>query len=113
MTGQRTNCAPQTWLLVLGIALIVSVSNVYFRDVQHLVGILMMLWFYATPIVYPITYVPVEWNGIPLRHIYTFNPMVRFAETMRDVLYDLRFPSWNDTLFLVVVAAVPLIGGIA
>jgi len=95
-------------LFVLGIALTVSVLNVYFRDVQHFVNILLMLWFYATPIVYPITYVPEQWKGIPLRHIYTFNPMVRFAETFRDVLYDLRFPSWNDTLFLVVVTALSL-----
>jgi ABC-type polysaccharide/polyol phosphate export permease len=91
-------------MFVLGIALVVSVLNVYFRDVQHFVSILMMLWFYGTPIVYPITYVPKEWQGLPLRHIYTFNPMVRFAETMRDVLYDLRFPSWNDMLFLLVVS---------
>ena len=34
------------------------VLNVYFRDVQYLVGILLQLWFYATPIVYPITVVP-------------------------------------------------------
>jgi ABC-type polysaccharide/polyol phosphate export permease len=46
-----------------------------------------------------------------LRHIYTFNPMVRFAETMRDALYDLRLPSWNDTLFLVVVSAATLAVG--
>jgi ABC-2 type transport system permease protein len=95
-------------VFVLGIGLTVSVLNVYFRDVQHFVGILMMLWFYATPIVYPITYVPKEWKGIPLRHLYTFNPMVRFAETFRDVMYDLRFPSWNDTLFLVVVSGLTL-----
>ena len=34
-----------------------SVLNVYFRDTQHLVGIGLQLWFYATPIVYPITLV--------------------------------------------------------
>src|SRR5438067_3354522 len=90
-------------VFVLGIALTVSVLNVYFRDVQHLVGILLMLWFYGTPIVYPLTYVPKQTEilgmEVPLRHLYTFNPMVRFAETMRDVLYDLHFPAWNDILF--------------
>jgi ABC-2 type transport system permease protein len=100
-------------LFVLGIGLTVSVLNVYFRDVQHFVNILLMLWFYATPIVYPITYVPKQWKGIPLRHIYTFNPMVRFAEVFRDTIYDLRFPSWNDTLFLVVVSGVSLAIGMA
>ena len=38
-----------------GIGLILSVLNVYFRDVQYLVGIVLQLWFYATPIIYPIS----------------------------------------------------------
>ncbi|MBV8161886.1 MAG: ABC transporter permease [Acidimicrobiia bacterium] len=99
-------------VFVLGIALTVSVLNVYFRDVQHLISIVLMLWFYATPIVYPITYVPQNpvllGHRVPLRHLYTFNPMVRFAETFRDALYHLRTPSWNDMLFLVVVSALSL-----
>jgi ABC-type polysaccharide/polyol phosphate export permease len=102
-------------VFVLGIALMVSVLNVYFRDVQHLVGILLMLWFYATPIVYPLTYVPrntvILGHHVPLRHLYSFNPMVRFAETMRDALYHLRLPSWNDVLFLAVVSGVTLMLG--
>jgi len=102
-------------VFVLGIALTVSVLNVYFRDVQHLVGILLLLWFYATPIVYPLSYVPrhtdIGGQVIPLRHIYSFNPMVRFAEVFRDAMYHLRFPSWNNTLYLVVVSALSLIVG--
>jgi ABC-2 type transport system permease protein len=104
-------------VFVLGIALTVSVLNVYFRDVQHLVGILLMLWFYGTPIVYPPNYVPRHTNllgqVVPLRHIYSFNPMVRFAEVFRNVLYDLRFPSWNNVLYLVVVSAATLAIGMA
>ncbi len=44
-------------VFVLGIALAVAVLNVYFRDIQHFVGIGLQVWFYATPIVYPIKYV--------------------------------------------------------
>ena len=99
-------------VFVLGIALTVSVLNVYFRDVQHLVGILLMLWFYGTPIVYPVTYVPKNpvllGRHVPLRHLYTFNPMVRFAETMRDTIYHLRFPGLTDMVFLIVVSAATL-----
>ena len=35
-----------------------SVLNVYFRDVQHFVGIALQVLFYSAPIVYPITLVP-------------------------------------------------------
>ncbi len=41
-------------LFGLGIALALSVANVYFRDTAQFVGIFMQIWFYATPIVYPL-----------------------------------------------------------
>src|SRR4051794_2793462 len=44
-------------VFVLGIALALSVLNVYFRDLQHLIGVLLQLWFYATPIIYPVSLV--------------------------------------------------------
>ena len=91
---------------VVGLGLMFSVLNVYFRDVQHLVGILLQLWFYATPIVYPITYVPEK-----VRFVYGLNPMVRFVEAYRDCLYDLRMPPLLDWAFLVVVSAVTLAVG--
>jgi ABC-2 type transport system permease protein len=84
-------------LFVTGIGMALSVLNVYFRDVQHLMGILLQMWFYATPIVYPVSLVPEEETilgvEVPLRFIYELNPMVRFVEAYRNVLYDLRFPS--------------------
>ena len=42
-------------VFVLGIGLVLSVLNVYFRDVEHFVGIAMQALFYSAPIVYPIT----------------------------------------------------------
>src|SRR5713101_596060 len=75
-------------VFVLGIALALSVFNVYFRDVQHLVNILMMVLFYTCPIVYPIRYVPVHAHvfgmEIPLLHLYRLNPLLRFIGAFRD-----------------------------
>jgi ABC-2 type transport system permease protein len=75
-------------------------------------GILLMLWFYATPIVYPASVVPrhteILGTTIPLRHIYSFNPMVRFAEVFRNAMYDLRFPRATSVGYLVLVSAVSL-----
>jgi homopolymeric O-antigen transport system permease protein len=104
-------------VFVLGISLALSVLNVYFRDVQHLVGILLQVWFYATPIVYPIRFVPksteIFGQTVPLRHIYSFNPMVRFAEVFRNVLYDLRFPGATDIIYLLVFSILTLAAGMA
>ena len=45
-------------LFLIGVGAALSVLNVYFRDVQHFIGIFLQLWFYATPVVYPVSYVP-------------------------------------------------------
>ena len=91
-------------VFVLGCALMLSVCNVYFRDVQHFVAILLLVLFYSAPIVYPITVVPVHAHvlgmEIPLRRLYRLNPLVRFVEAFRAVLYDLRFPPLWDTMYL-------------
>jgi len=93
-------------VFVLGLGLILSVLNVYFRDVQHLIGIVLQLWFYATPIVYPITFVPAR-----VRTFYDLNPMVRFVEAYRDCLYDLRWPPLADWAYLTGAAVITLVVG--
>ncbi len=100
-------------MFVVGLGLLVSVLNVYFRDVQHLIGILLQIWFYATPIVYPITVVRDALDDHPaLFTVYKLNPMVRFVEAYRDCLYDLRFPALLDSLYLVGVSAATLALGV-
>jgi ABC-2 type transport system permease protein len=93
-------------VFALGLALLLSVGNVYFRDVQHLVGIALQMWFYATPIVYPITYVidADKDSSFPLLRIYELNPMVHFVEVYRDLLYHLRGPELGSVLYLLVVS---------
>ncbi|MEX1007001.1 MAG: ABC transporter permease [Acidimicrobiia bacterium] len=90
---------------VLGIALVLSVCNVYFRDVQHLVAIVLQVLFYTAPIVYPISYVPDEATvlgvTIPIGDIYRLNPLVTFIGAFRSVLYDLRFPPLGNLAYLV------------
>lgn len=100
-------------MFVVGLGLLLSVLNVYFRDVQHFVGILLQIWFYATPIVYPMTIVGEALEGRPaLFTLYKLNPMVRFVEAYRDCLYDLRFPPLLDTLYLLGVSGATLALGV-
>lgn len=100
---------------VLGLALALSVWSVYFRDLEYLVGILLQLWFYATPIVYPLSVVEDnvgdrEW----LLTLYRLNPMTRFAEVYRDLLYSLRGPTLGSLAYLFACTAVSMaIGWVA
>lgn len=75
------------FIFVLGVSLIVSAVNVYFRDIEHIWGILMMAWFYLTPIVYPLNMAPAKY----LKYLF-LNPMVTLTEAYRDILYYGVFP---------------------
>jgi len=77
----------------LGLGLFFSIYNVYYRDVGYLVGIAMSLLFYATPIIYPLSQVPEEIHGVPVRAIISLNPLTQFVEWSRDAFYNLRWPS--------------------
>jgi ABC-2 type transport system permease protein len=100
-------------VFVTGFALALSVLNVYFRDVQYLVGaILLQAWFFLTPIVYPIETVSAKANHTVAR-IYTWNPMVRYVETYRDLLYDNRGPTLVNCLYLTVTAGIVLLIGLS
>ena len=82
-------------LFTIGLALMISAANVYFRDIQHFLMVALQPWMFLTPILYPLNLVPAdkEFLGISYRTLYQLNPMVSWAKAYRNVLYDLRFPS--------------------
>lgn len=95
----------------LGVGLAVSVLNVRYRDVAYLVTIGLNLLFYATPIIYPISLVPEQRNGIAVRDLYALNPLTQFVEAFRDVFYLLQAPSVLRLALLTVVSLVVLVLG--
>lgn len=101
-------------LFVLGVAMLLSVVAVYFRDMEHLIGILLQLWFYATPVIYPQHLAIDALRDKPLlRWVYEANPMGRFASIYRDLLYNLRGPELMDVLAVVIWTAISLtVGGL-
>ena len=102
----------------LGVALLLSIANAYFRDMQHFVGILFQVWFYLTPILYPLSEVerrsqdvgPVI-GDVTIVDLYKLNPMESFTEVFRNLLYDNRLPQWSSVLECLVWAAVALVVG--
>ena len=83
------------YVLLLGISLIVSSVTVYFRDLQHFIGVLLQLFFYATPIVYAVDVIPENF-----RWILNFNPMTYIIEGYRDIFWGQTMPEIG-TLFIV------------
>lgn len=75
------------FFLVVGATLLVSSLNVFFRDLQHLIGIIMMIWFFGTPIIYPLDMVPEKFQ-----FIMKANPMTVFSIFYRDIFYYVNHP---------------------
>ena len=51
-------------LFALGLGLMLSAFNVYYRDIQHFMGILFLVWLYMTPIIYPLSVVPARYQSL-------------------------------------------------
>ena len=77
-------------VFTMGLVLMVSALNVHFRDIQHILGNLIIMWFFATPILYPTTLIPVK-----LRFITIINPMAALIKAYRDILFYRQFPNWR------------------
>ncbi|GAA3511899.1 ABC transporter permease [Georgenia daeguensis] len=91
-------------LFATGIAMMLAIANVYFRDTQHFVGIIFQAWFYLTPVVYPVSLVAGEsakigpiFGSVEILDLYLLNPMTDFAEAFRNLLYDNRWPDLSTT----------------
>jgi lipopolysaccharide transport system permease protein len=69
-------------VLTLGLALLVSALTVHFRDLKDLLGNLLTLWFFATPIIYPMSQAPENY-----RWLLNLNPMTHLAISYQEVLF--------------------------
>ena len=88
-------------MFAIGFAMMLAVLNVHFRDTQHFVSIILQMWMYLTPIIYPITLVQnaAARHGAWLLDVYRLNPMERFVAVFRSLLYDNRLPELDDALW--------------
>ncbi len=97
------------WVFASALSYCLAVAIVHFRDTGQIVGILMQMWFFLTPVMYPVSLIPEEWNGIPLRQLFALNPMADFVGISRLLLYELRLPPLGPVLY-VGVWTVALVG---
>lgn len=76
------------YLFALGCVLLASAVTVYFRDMEHILGIVVMAWQFLTPVMYSVDMVPAEWMPV-----FLLNPMTSLITAYRDVLYYGQIPS--------------------
>ncbi|WP_304181547.1 ABC transporter permease [Leptotrichia trevisanii] len=78
------------YIMVLGITFVFAALNVFFRDLEYILSIVLMAWFYLTPIVYTIDMVPKEYRGI-----FFINPMTSIIMFYREILYYKKIPDFS------------------
>ena len=95
--------------LALGLGLIISSLTTKYRDLTNFFGVFVSLWMYATPIVYPLSYV----TNPTLHKIMLFNPMTAIIETFKYGAYGAGEFSWTALGYSALIILVILFTGIA
>lgn len=88
-------------LLGLSIGVFLGVVHVFFRDVGHVLGIVLQGWFWLTPIVYPITALPhayAQWFAV--------NPVTPIAQALQSIFVARAWPDWPSLAYPALLASV-------
>ena len=96
------------YLFILGLSLIFATYSVFFRDLIHLHGIMMMMLMYMTPIFYPADILA----GSSYSWILKINPIYPYIKVFRGMVLDGVFPELNLILQCLGLAAVSLVLGL-
>jgi lipopolysaccharide transport system permease protein len=95
--------------LALGLGLIISSLTTKYRDLVNFFGVFVSLWMYATPIVYPLSYV----ENPTLHKIMLFNPMTAIIESFKYGAYGAGQFSWTALGYSALIILCLLFLGIA
>jgi ABC-type polysaccharide/polyol phosphate export permease len=95
-------------LFGVGLGWIVSSVHVYMKDVRQIIGVVLMGWFFFTPVFYTLERIPA-----PVRPFMKLNPMFDVIDGYRYILLAGKFPPLENLLSLIVISFLVLtIGGI-
>ena len=73
-------------ILMAGLSLFLSTANLFYRDIQYLINLMLLMWMYLTPIVYPLSLIPKNYIWL-----YKLNPMVGIIEGYRSAIFNTSF----------------------
>lgn len=105
-------------IFTLGMSLFLSALNVFYRDVQQIMEVAILAWFFLTPIIWDVGLLPVSRTvfgiEVPIQRLtYILNPMASIVATYRDILYYGRPIGWDFFLRTIVTAIIVLLIGYA
>jgi ABC-2 type transport system permease protein len=92
----------------LGLTLLISAATVYFRDIEFLLGLVLMAWFFLTPVVFPSSIYPQRYAWV-----FRLNPMTPFIDAYREAIYDVHRVPLATLGITVAIGAVGFLAGYA
>lgn len=100
---------PMIYALIfcLGLSLILSAINVFFRDVGHLYAVWITAWMYFTPIIYPASILPDA-----MQTLLKLNPMYYYVNYFRDVMIYGNVPNFQDNIICIGFSLITLLLGL-
>ena len=90
----------------LGLVCLIASLSVFLRDIQQFIGTLLSLWFFLTPIIYPLSMVPETFHWV-----MKINPMYPFIELYHQVLLH-HFISFGTLAYALGLALLCFVGGV-
>ncbi|MCC5618246.1 ABC transporter permease [Nostoc sp. CHAB 5836] len=87
---------PLVWLtqllLTAGLGYLAAGLTVFLRDIPQTLGLVLNIWMYLTPIIYPASAIPKEWRG----WVFWLNPMTAIVEVYRDIVLVGEVKHWGE-----------------
>jgi len=95
-------------IFTLGMTFFFATANVYYRDFAHIVQVVLSAWFYVTPIIYSLDFLPEN-----RRWLFKFNPLLYVINGFRLAVYYGQLPKWQSIVASFVCAFAALLIGFA
>lgn len=98
------------YVFTLGLALFLSALTVHFRDIKDILANLLTFWFFASPIIYPMTFEPIK-KSVILRTFLNLNPMTHIMMGYQNTIYFGEMIRWKRLSVTLLVAIIIFIIG--
>ena len=95
-------------IFTLGLSFFFAAANLLYRDIQYLLGLILTLWIYLTPVIYPVDIVPEKF-----KFLFQLNPMSVIINAYRQVVLGGGVPKYSSLIIAIIVSFIVLLLGLS
>ena len=95
-------------IFTIGLSLFFAAANLLYRDIQYLLALILLLWMYVTPVIYPADLVPEKY-----RIVFQLNPMAVIINAYRQTILGGGAPNYSGLLIALLLSLIVLLFGLS